>query len=510
VANLVVSAVSTFDNKGLKKASKEISVFDKGLKSLGKTFAGVFAATAILNYSKMAIDAFSKDQAAAKALETQLKNTGYQFSSPDVEYYIANLQKMTGVLDDHLRPSFQSLLTASGSLTQSQKALAIALDVSAATGKSVEEVTTAMAKGFSGQTTALGRLGAGLDKTTLASGDMNKILDELGTKFSGQSQARLETYAGKMDLLKVSAANASETIGKGLLDSLSMLGKDQNIATLGSSLEKLATTIANVVVGLGTILGKIVSIGEAIFSKLHLDKVIGFLYNNSLIAKLASFGASQNKPSSNFTYGLGAGAGTEIAKAKELLLVKQTNAARAKELAALNAKTAVDALKDKFDIERIGLTAALNAATDDETKLRLRSQLAILDNNEVLAKKYLAEMNAAEGIKKLGEDAAKAGTLLVDGAAAAFARLALYNPVNAYGATNSAAIAAASSVSTNAIPFVGTPFGQAGGNTGAINATPVNVTLELAPNAGEFGQLIYNSFLINQKNGLVQAPSGGL
>jgi hypothetical protein len=52
---------------------------------------------------------------------------------------------------------------------------------------------------------------------------------------------------------------------------------------------------------------------------------------------------------------------------------------------------------------------------------------------------------------------------------------------------------------------IGTPFGQQGGNTG-----PVNVTLELAPNAGEFGQLIYNSFLINQRDGKSQLYNGGI
>ena len=129
MANLVVSAVSTFDNKGLKKGQKEISAFEKNLKSLGKTFGVAFGAAALVSYGKKSVDAFMKDEAAAKSLEQQLKNTGYAFASPDVEYYIANLQKMYGVLDDQLRPAFQTLLTASGSLTKSQKALALALDI---------------------------------------------------------------------------------------------------------------------------------------------------------------------------------------------------------------------------------------------------------------------------------------------------------------------------------------------------------------------------------------------
>jgi len=421
MANLVVSALSTWDNRGLKKAKKEISAFEKSVKSLGKAFGVAFAASTIVNYSKKAVDAFAKDQAAAKALETQLKNTGYAFSAPDIEYYIANLQALTGVLDDQLRPAFQTLLTASGSLVKSQKALAVALDVSAATGKSVEEVSAAIAKGFTGQTTALARLGAGLDAATLKSGDMNQILDELGNKFSGQSQARLTTYAGKLDLLKVSAANASETIGKGLLDALSQIGKDKNIATLGTSLEKVATTIANVVVGLGAILGKVISIGQAIFEKLHLDKVIGFLYNNSLISKLASFGASQtNKPSSNFTYSLGSGAGTEIAKLQELK-------ARKALIVQLKAETELKKLKDKYDLERIGLMAALNAATDEETKLRLAEKLAILDGNAAMAAKYLAERNAEQGLEELAAAA--------DDAKAAFDRLAKWDPLSGLKAT---------------------------------------------------------------------------
>ena len=473
MANVVVSAIATFNGKALTKGQKQIKSFEKSVKHLGRTLGISLGAAAIVNFSKKAIDAFVKDEAAAKSLETQLKNTGYAFSAPDVELYIANLQKMYGVLDDQLRPAFQTLLTASGSITKSQKALAVALDVSAATGKSVEEVSAAMAKGFSGQTTALGRLGAGIDKTTLASGDMNKILDELSTKFSGQALARLGTYAGKMDQLKVATQNASEIIGKDLLDSLSAFSKDDSLSGFDDLLSGLATKLA------------------------LLDKaVFGF------VAKIVGV----KKQTVNFSYSLGAGAGVEIAKAKEAAIIKKTNAARALELAALNKKTAVDALKDKFDVERIGLTAALNSATDDETKLRIRAQLAILDNNEALAKKYLAEMNASEAVKKLADDANKAGTLLVDGAAAAFARLALYNPVNMSpgqgGGVSTGGATLPTGVKTNADNSL---FNQPSDPQGSN----YNITLELAPNAGEFGQLVYNSFLLNQKNGNVQNYAGG-
>jgi hypothetical protein len=81
-----------------------------------------------------------------------------------------------------------------------------------------------------------------------------------------------------------------------------------------------------------------------------------------------------------------------------LILQKKLTTAKKDEYniitASNKARTEIDKLKDKFDTERINLMVALNAATDEETKLRLRAQLAILDNNEALAKKYNAELNA--------------------------------------------------------------------------------------------------------------------
>jgi hypothetical protein len=499
VPTLVVSALSTFDNKGLKKAKKEVSAFDKQIKSFAKVFATAFSVTALSKYSKAAVKAFMADEKAAKSLEQQLKNTGYQFSAPGVELYIANLQKSTGVLDDELRPAFQRLLTVTGSITKSQDALNTALNVSAATGKSLSEVSAALTRGFSGNTAGLSRLGAGISKATLKTGDMDKIMGELNKKFAGQSAARLTTYAGKMDLLKVASENVKEEIGKGILGALDALGKDTNIEDTTKKMEALAKQTGDSITGLGVFLktlGDIPGIGL-------IGKVF---YETSALGLLARLG-KENRPARDLPANEQRSAGridaqqfrVETRQAKELARLK------ALEIAALKAKTEVDKLKDKFDLERIGLTAALNAATDEETKLRLKSQLAILDNNEALAKKFLAEMNAAEAAKKMAESMAQSAALLEAAFRATIARLAIYDPVRNIAPGQTGGMSNVPST-----PFIGTPFGQAGGNTGPITATPVNVTLELAPNAGEFGQLIYNSFLMNQKNGLQQTVNGGL
>jgi hypothetical protein len=67
----------------------------------------------------------------------------------------------------------------------------------------------------------------------------------------------------------------------------------------------------------------------------------------------------------------------------------------------MKAKSEVDKLEEKFNVERIALMKALGEATDAETKLRIQAKLAILDNNEALAKKYNAELTAAKSATDL-------------------------------------------------------------------------------------------------------------
>jgi hypothetical protein len=404
MANLIFSILSEYNGKGLAKGKKDISSFEKGLKSLGKTLGVTFGAAALINFSKKAVSAFMADEAAAKSLATQLKNLGYGFATTNVEDYIAKLEKSTGVLDDHLRPAFQTLLTATGLVTESQKALQVALDTSAATGMSLESVSSALSAGYRGQTKALRSLGVNLSKTALTAGNMATALREIQAAYSGQAAARLDTYAGKMDLLQGAASRATETIGKGLLDSLSLLSKDDSIQGAADDMEYFAKKIADATYGMAALLKK--SDKFTGLDKVSTDTL--FTLSNPLLALLASFGSSQrpNSGRANRTYQGGQTSNDlYVLKKKEADALKKANAARAAELALLNKKSAVDQLKDKFDVERIGLSKALNETTDAETKLRLLSKIAILDNNEVMAKKYLAELNAKNALDLLAGSA---------------------------------------------------------------------------------------------------------
>jgi hypothetical protein len=400
MANVVVSALATWNGKALKKGKQDVSAFDKQVSKLGRTFAGVFSAAALLSFSKKAVNAFAADERAAKALEVQLKNTGNEFSAPAVEMYIANLQKVSGVLDDELRPAFQSLLTVTSSVALSQYALNTALEVSAATGASVVQVSQALAKGFGGQTKALKTLVPGLDAAALKSADMETILKELNRMFAGQSAARLTTYAGKMDLLAVAASNSTEIIGKGLVDALTELSKDKSISSLATSMENLATNTATAITEIAKLIGKFTDLTGNPSFKAGLLALALLTKNPKIVVGVMGYvGGSAALGLASQDYGLGnqggtpfgqSGSASQLAKDTELKRLQALNKLRKEENDRIKAKNDLERLKDKYDLERINLMAALNATTDEETRLRLAEKLAILDGNAARAQEYIA------------------------------------------------------------------------------------------------------------------------
>jgi hypothetical protein len=109
MANIFVAATATWNGKALKKAKKDVDVFNKQLKGLARTFGVTFGAAALVSFSKKAIKAFTEDEAAAKRLALQLENTGNAFRVSEVEGYIKSLEKTNAILTD-LRAPFQTLL----------------------------------------------------------------------------------------------------------------------------------------------------------------------------------------------------------------------------------------------------------------------------------------------------------------------------------------------------------------------------------------------------------------
>ena len=244
---------------GIVGAQKELKKLTNQTKSFGLTskISIGAASVALTAYAKKSVAAAIADQKAQATLAQTLKNVGKSAATPMLTRYIDTLQRATGVSEELLRPAFEKLVRATGDVTESQRLLALTLDISASTGKTTEQVAASLSKAFLGQTQAIGRLGIGLSKAELKTSSFEQITAKLTKLFEGQALVAANTYAGQMAILGVSAQEASERIGTELINSLISLGGQTGAENLAKQMERTATAVSEVIAGLTTVIATI-------------------------------------------------------------------------------------------------------------------------------------------------------------------------------------------------------------------------------------------------------------
>jgi len=385
MANVVIDIATEFTGKkGFKQAETATDKLTKNVKNLASTLGLAFGTAAVVNYAKASVRAAADDQKAQTQLALALKNVGLARDAASTEQYINRLETEFGVLDDLLRPAYQRLAVATKSSFESQRLLNLALDISASTGKDVNAVTTALSRAYLGNNTALTRLGVGLTKADLKTKSFEEITTQLADTFAGSATAAANTFSGQLAILSVGAANASEIIGTGLIDALTELGENTSAADLANNMKLTATYIADVIRGVGTLGGKLNEI-----------PIIGDL-NVGMIPILGSYlemlrEAGKVRPVRNPNEHMARAPQlkeerTAIALTKTSNKLKKIdNDSTARKIALTGDQLALQELEKKFDVDRIGLYAALNQSTEGETKMRLLSLIAIHDQNAALA-----------------------------------------------------------------------------------------------------------------------------
>ena len=256
---LKLSILGDVDNlkKNLDSGSKEVSGFGDKLGKFGKVAGAAFAAAGVAAAAyagKLLIDGVKsaiEDEAAQAKLATTLTNvtgaTNSQIAA--VESQILKTSLLTGLTDDELRPSFERLVRATGDSDAALKLQATAIDVAAGSGKSLEAVTNAMAKAQEGNAGALAKLGIGLSAAELKTMSMEEITAKLAETFGGQAAEKADTFAGKMDRLKVAFNEGKETVGAFVLDAITPMVTgfvDKVIPTIQKLAEELGPKLTPV------------------------------------------------------------------------------------------------------------------------------------------------------------------------------------------------------------------------------------------------------------------------
>ena len=211
-------------NADVENSSSKLGDFSK---KAGVAFAAAAAAAGAYAV-KLAVDgvkAAIEDEAAQIRLATALKNatgaTDEMIAS--VEKQILKTSLATGVADDKLRPALQRLSLSTGDVTKAQDLLNLSLDISQATGKSLDSVANALGKAYDGNTASLGKLGIGLSAAELKAMSFTDVQTKLSDLFGGAAAANSETFAGRLQILKVTFDEAKESVGARLLPIIQQL-----------------------------------------------------------------------------------------------------------------------------------------------------------------------------------------------------------------------------------------------------------------------------------------------
>ena len=254
-----------YDGAGVQKAKKDISTLDTHAKGFSKSFTSSFTGAGaaigaafgvgviganVLDFFQSSITAALADEKAMRSLEVALQNVGAAHQVGPIEQFIDALARESAVADDKLRPAFQSLVTATGDVKLSQDALTLAMDISAGTGRDLEAVSLALAKGYGGSTTALGKLGAGIDQNIIKSKDMDAITGALSEKFAGQASAAADTYQGKLSKLSIAVDEGKELIGVSLLKAVDDISEAfGGTGGMADAVDNSAQAVADLITG---------------------------------------------------------------------------------------------------------------------------------------------------------------------------------------------------------------------------------------------------------------------
>jgi hypothetical protein len=246
-----------------KGAQSQLTAMNKKAASVSKAISGAFAAIGVgfslriitqqlEEAAKAAIEDTKSQKLLALAMENTANATKAQIAQ--AEKSINRMQFQAGVADDQLRPAFQKLFIATKDVTASNRLLQIALDASAATGKSLDAVSQAMAKSLAGSDTALVKLIPSLK-------GVKDPMAELEKTFKGASTeaANIDPY----QRMQVIFGEMQEQIGMALLPTLNKFSAWLSTPEGTAKLQGLVDLIVDLTSKFTTLLGWVIDNKEA-------------------------------------------------------------------------------------------------------------------------------------------------------------------------------------------------------------------------------------------------------
>lgn len=381
MSNVNINIAAEFTGKkAFKQAETSADKLTKNVKRLAGALGVSFGAAQLARYAKNAVKAFADSQLEAVQLTNAVRNLGLAFASRDIDIYIDKVERATGVNRDQLQPAMIKLLQVTGSVTKSQELLNLAMDVAAGTGQDLTSTSEKLSQAYVGNFKGLRSLNLGLTQAELASSNFEEVQQRLQVLFAGQATAAANSYVGSMNKLAIASEQASEKIGKSLLDALTAISGGKTVDDTINKIDTLSSAIAGLI---DTTIG--LRAGEYFqeFYALKGGRIANGFGNRSMSV------LGQDTQRADLSARRKAEA--DAAKRAKALLTMQSSATKAQEKSLKLTKA-----KAVFDLQKIQIEAALKGKISKEDEIRLKLMKALEEENLTQVEKYQKALATAQ------------------------------------------------------------------------------------------------------------------
>ncbi len=423
-----IPIITDFQGDGLKKTFEQFKALEtnsqKAAFAVNKAFLPATAALAAFGAGLViTAKAAAADQAAQAQLARQLQATtgATEKQIQANEDFISTLSMSAAVADDELRPALASLVRGTGDLASAQDALKTVLDVSAATGKGVQEVADAVSKAYAGNTKAIKQLSPELYSLIKDGASVDEVMQSLAKTFGGSASIAANSAQGQFKKLSIAMDETKEAIGAAVLPLVNAL-----LPAL-ISFGKWAQNNVGIILGIGTAIA-------AAAAALVTFKVAMLAANAvTVVATALNWGLAASATAANtaLTIGVGAAAiaaGLVVAAGAMAAFKRNTGSAvetirpigpqlseintqlGGTEKAAGGAGGAIDKMAEKIKKAREELADQFTAALDGATAKLEDAKKAYDDFKGTVAESVTGEFS----ISGAADAAKEAGTTILD------------------------------------------------------------------------------------------------
>ena len=201
------------------KLGEATSNLGNAFQQMGQAIMGGFVVGAVAKGVESAVKAAAAEQQQVALLSKTMDQHGLSVgtSTDSVVKWVNAQARATGISHDQLLPAMTNLVRVTGNVTQSQKLLGLAMDISAARGIPLKSVTQALMKASEGTVTSLSRYGIATKDASGKTMSFTAVMKAATAAYGGSAQQAANTTAGRIARMQESFSQLKEQLGQALL-----------------------------------------------------------------------------------------------------------------------------------------------------------------------------------------------------------------------------------------------------------------------------------------------------